>query len=1555
MANGKKTYTIEINGVKQAIDQVDALMKRIDDLDLRLQRLQTVKVDVTASASTAPAASQAKSDTSRYDAAKSEAAAQKEITDQLALQNEENLKALQALVKKKEQTKEIVKAQQQIAQGIRDESGEYANTLAGRRAMLSDLKKQLAGTEMGTDKWDELRDKVKAVNDEVLNMEKSFGVFGRNVGNYESAFDGLRKFTVTIGDADREFSSLREASRALRMEMQGVDTTTEEGRRLFEDYQNAIHQVSVATDQMADSADRAASSNKGLHDTLELMEGAVGVAQVGQGFASVLGIDDSSLAQQMTKLQGLMSALQGIKTLQDQMERGVGGGGWLAKLWKGLDAPIKSLKALNAQLKTSAKDVAGMGSAGTVGAAGMTAFSVATNVATAAVRAFGKATVIFALLEAALWIVEKLGDALGLLSGKIKNFFTGEEDAKDAALRVTDALEAQNKALETNNEYLEQQVELGKMNVAEMQKKQLEQYAIAIINTSDKLKDLIEDTKKMNEVKTTYNTPDFTATFEQIEKNVKAMESWMSESEFDEEVERMARNAFLSLKDMADKSPEEVARFVAALNGSELFNSGFNRWLKELPEETQEAARGVLDNFTNMSNGVVALLGRMAQAGRDYSATLRSLQIQAMPNGLQKDLAQLEYEHQKRIEDLKRQGQYTQEMEKAEEAAYQRSVKNARDAAAKRNRTEANANRKRVESARKTARELQEIERKIQNDKIQAMRDGLARTLAQLALERRTRIAEAERMHREGKMNEVQYREDLAAINQIYDNKEYESKKKWQDEWEKYQRESATRIAKLQSETALESIGSGQAALSTRRDLANDDVDEKYTKMVLRSFGFEDTMRQLDALDARIQVLNEEFEKGGQKDLEVQKELNGAIEQYNELLAQSEEYYNSYRELGNAMTSLSDAELRVDELENAISAAKSEMALLNEQIAHVDPENGEFLAYLKKELEQAKAATAGYVQELEKLNSETIPDLQRQIAGLSGKVKMPLPFEDDDPAKLLEDWKGYYEERLKIQAEYNRDSAELEKQRIEAEYDENSASLAESFQKEYEEFAKQYDEHINQLKVLRNEDVENEEKYTAEILEAEKEKAEGLSAMQEAYNQKALANEKKYFSDKKENELKWMTDTQEMYDHYYNRLMGEMEDFYGKAADILGKAETNSTNKLGIINPSKYQREIDKAKAMFTQFADDIDQTMTEINARLASGEISLLDWAGLKKELEGYKEDVKEGLELADRMSREKLGKLLDKLNEYLQQLGNGAQELLSTIWDAQGKELDHLEEELNKENDLLEEKLSKQEEITQKHKDTINGIEDELDSARGDRRQHLIDALNAQIQAQRESLAQEKKIEAQKEANQKKLDALDKKRKQEQKKQALVSAAISTALATANALATTPFIPVGVAMGALAAALGAAQIAIIANSKYESGGQLDGGKIQGKRHSQGGVKVMGGRVELEGDEYIVNRRTTMQNLNILEYINGKKRKLTLDDFVEFYKTRRQTPTRTVKEKYFLASGGQVPELDDNFDAGRLIRQVRAQEDNRPIVVSVVDINQAQDRVRKVQTLAGL
>ena len=146
----------------------------------------------------------------------------------------------------------------------------------------------------------------------------------------------------------------------------------------------------------------------------------------------------------------------------------------------------------------------------------------------------------------------------------------------------------------------------------------------------------------------------------------------------------------------------------------------------------------------------------------------------------------------------------------------------------------------------------------------------------------------------------------------------------------------------------------------------------------------------------------------------------------------------------------------------------------------------------------------------------------------------------------------------------------------------------------------------------------------------------------------------------------------------------------------------------------------------------------------------------------------------------------------------------------------------------------------------------------------------------------------------------------------------------------------------------MGAVQIATIAKQKFASGGV-----IQGKSHSQGGVPVMNGSVEVEGGEYITNKVTTSKNVEVLTFINSKKRKLDLSDFIEFYssgvKTYSNTPKTIFADGGTLTNNMQAPIIDT-----RAINAVRS-EDNRPIYVSVTEINDVQDRVRRVQAIAGL
>jgi DNA polymerase III alpha subunit (gram-positive type) len=307
-----------------------------------------------------------------------------------------------------------------------------------------------------------------------------------------------------------------------------------------------------------------------------------------------------------------------------------------------------------------------------------------------------------------------------------------------------------------------------------------------------------------------------------------------------------------------------------------------------------------------------------------------------------------------------------------------------------------------------------------------------------------------------------------------------------------------------------------------------------------------------------------------------------------------------------------------------------------------------------------------------------------------------------------------------------------------------------------------------------------------------------------------------------------------------------------------------------------------------------------------------------------------------------------------YLQEALNSFNTIMNAVWDAQDVQFDKEQEALDKENEMLQEKLDKQQEIIEEHKNAVDSIEDELATARGDRRQHLIDQLNAEMEAQRAAQIEEQKIQKEKEKNERKQEALEKERKKAEYKRNLIQAIVNGAMAVTYAAMNTWPIP-AIPMMALAGATTAAQIAIMAaNKPYAKGGQLDGGVAVGNRHRDGGIKVLGGRAEIEGGEFITNRISTQMNAPLLEFINSKKKRIDASDLIEFYSSG-SVKKNIAKVKTKFEDGGYIPTLPNELDVRDQLQNVIINQDNRPIYVSVVDINNKQDDVRRVQTLAGL
>lgn len=427
-----------------------------------------------------------------------------------------------------------------------------------------------------------------------------------------------------------------------------------------------------------------------------------------------------------------------------------------------------------------------------------------------------------------------------------------------------------------------------------------------------------------------------------------------------------------------------------------------------------------------------------------------------------------------------------------------------------------------------------------------------------------------------------------------------------------------------------------------------------------------------------------------------------------------------------------------------------------------------------------------------------------------------------------------------------------------------------------------------------------------------------------------------------------------VFEKYLDEQLSNFRDFQSKLNDELSRQPI--MNSWGIVNLPQTKKQFEELKNATKTTMAAIAKEKEKLDKLFAAGLITQAAKNATLQQLNDLSEAIKKLFAQIEQESKQNIPKFIESCQVYVQAALDSFQTIMNEVWNAQDTAFDKEQEQLDKLNDELDKKLDEQQDIVQQHKSAIDSIEDELATARGSRRQHLIDQINAEISAQKAAQKQEQKIQKEKEKAQKKQDELEKKRRKAQYQRDLIQAIVNGAMAVTYAAMNVWPVP-AIPMMALAAATTAAQIAIMASNKpYAKGGQLDGGVAQGKRHKDGGIPVLGGRASIEGGEFITNRITTEKNIDILDYINSKHKKLTLDDFVDFYggnKVRNNILSSTPKRVF--ADGGVIPTLNNEY--GFDDRLLTAFEDysNRPIYVSVVDINKKQADVRRVQTLAGL
>ena len=465
-----------------------------------------------------------------------------------------------------------------------------------------------------------------------------------------------------------------------------------------------------------------------------------------------------------------------------------------------------------------------------------------------------------------------------------------------------------------------------------------------------------------------------------------------------------------------------------------------------------------------------------------------------------------------------------------------------------------------------------------------------------------------------------------------------------------------------------------------------------------------------------------------------------------------------------------------------------------------------------------------------------------------------------------------------------------------------------------------------------------------ELAKIEKEKEEALNRITDEAMDRQTAIYQKYDLKQEELERNKNKDRLESFRGYVDAELQETRDLYDRMSKVMDDART--PNNWGIINLGKIGKAADNTKGALEAARTELQKLLGNIYSM--RDKISADDYKRMSKEILDMLEEIDKKMQEVGAEPIRSISDFVSQLNVYVSAVASSIQQVWGEIDNLLNYDLDRQQDALDKENEMLQKKLDEQEEILERHRQRVEDIEGKLSEARGDRREALIDALNAEILAQRRAQAEKERLEKQQERLEEKQKELDFQREMNQYYAGLRGILFNTAQAVMSAAANNWPLP-AIPLMAAAGAAGAVQYALAARQRPVK--KAEGGLISGPSHANGGVPVGNTGIEVEGNEYVIRKSSTEDNIQLLDYINSSQRKLNLSDFIDFFKNDKRTFMNNTSKTRF-ADGGML-ELADNsqFSLGSAFRAYS----DRPIVVSVVDINQRQAEVRNVEVLSGL
>lgn len=1580
----------------------------------------------------------------------------------------------QELVKIKEANKEVEQIQKQIATGVRDTNGEYTNTLQGQRAYLSELQKTFNSQEMGTEEWRKAADELLRVRELVKGIEQSTGDYRRNVGNYPSgakelvtlfqeyqqqieetnrslnelkdsmrglsqdsdeykkiavqvseledklsetteAAKGLndelsKKIQINVGSTVQYFDDVDQAAESLQKQLRALALEGQQGTKQWNDTINAYGRVQKAIMATTREVDAFVASSTGLKQTISIMQGFSGLASLGVGIQGLFGGQNEELDKALQKFTQLTLVMQGLQTVQKQMQTEGDAFGRIMKQWwewanklaggiGSLISKIPGIKQLGQATKSAFEWVGNKG-------------------------AQIKSVIDVNAVEKEINQIEKELEKVPLRAGSvwIKVFAGDLQDIADIASKVKIAPDTE--GLKEVNKYI---------SLLEGRVQALKDDEIRFGNI-DGLKDEIDEATqnldKWKNIRINLETGDAKGALEAINDELNTMgETMMNNAEQTDEATQKYAQLQQKLAELKQQSAEAQNKLGGLGKGLSKLG-GFGKGVASMLIGIGKAAKIAAASLKALAASTVILLA--IQLALEAVMYLIEGVTKLWNSWTGADTAKLVENFDGLAASIENANNKLEDLNKQVERKQTTGALSSYDALKEKlNNVKASAEEAR-KSLQQYAAEL-ETTKALNDDNVSdfetdtwwnsedsySSMDDFKKRYQTLVKAVSQGVDEMKAKTGSGGwfLTADDAKSDLAVMQKAiigkiqYDISNIDFSKP-EEAYRKFIQiiNDETNASALANIEELFPEDQWQQGLKRRIDAYKNFADQYLDLNAQMAAANRELQRTID--DNNNAAIDDPYERANaQRKTAMERELQDAAN--NEELKASirAKYAREERDAKKAHQKQLEADAkaaRQKALQNQYTAMQAEIDLMqdglekqkkilelqkkqavdsareqgaskktianiienyNRQILKLELEFTKNIEKLYKtrnqNLLQLELDYLAQIKEVDRSIWDRQMDIKKQIEDFAQQdYEFKLNFEiTDNPSieEYVNNLVGYYTDLEKAQQQYVERKKKLDIEAENEQYNRNKADVDEQYQERLRSYSDWLDTQNELLDQALKDGLISQTQYDNMKSENQKKADQYLQDETERYNanieqmdkdhqQKLIEIDRNATDQKRQN-------TKEALDN----IIQTYNDFYNEIEQIGEKQTKKNISAIGIINFKKEKANLKNMKSQYEKLMADIQKEYQDLQAKFDNNEISFNDFRLAQKELDDLVAEI--NAKYADVNNR--LNSLFSTVAQSVMQATQQYVQAFSSIWssisslmemslDNEQRRLEKEQELLEEEYDMLEEQYQKQEELEKKHTDRVNSIEDELKTARGDRREHLIDQLAQERNAQIKALENERAIEKEKEQNQKKQqqlekqqEALEKKRWEQNKKNQIVQATINTFTAVSNALSVQPFF-LGLALSAVALALGMANVAKIKAQKYYA----KGGLLEGKPHSQGGIKVGNTGIEVEGGEFVTNKITTRQNLPLLEYINSKKKPLTREDIINYYDGKeRPFITKSITNKF--AEGGELSTMQ-NIDVRDLVNYT-PQTDDRPIYVAVTEIENAMDNVQQVRVLAGV